>query len=470
MSDTMRIILMLGLMKLLLACQSEPEQSIMNNPERLDTTQSTILQQWLAANDLSASSFHVGSDDHQGSHSILIQNRQVVAIKAKGVLTIEGLASLPALNSLSLSVTAHADLSGCPASLQQLRINGKPSDTFSLALLKDCPDLTELKIYYNHVKDWDSLKHLAKLQSLSIRYSNIENIEFSFSMPALKQLNLTHNQLQSVQFTAPQPHLQSLLLSDNQLHALPYLSSLTALTTLNLNNNPLQIMDMVHLPSSLQKLDIRNTAWLNYEALADLKQLQKVQVQRQPKNLPSELADKFVAAIEEDSQLAIAEDLMQKYLDGVHFIEELPKSVNGKALGLRKESSQRFNMSGRSDLSGDIHIDEIQGLMRIPLAQTDNLLYQQRQVQITGRISVADGIFRIYSPVNMNFWQMAALFVDHPRKQAPANSKLKIKGFIVHEARPGQPVTFLANLIPMADRYLLLVGADRASGVNITYQ
>ncbi len=252
MSDTMRIILMLGLMKLLLACQSEPEQSIMNNPERLDTTQSTILQQWLAANDLSASSFHIGSDNHQGSHSILIQNRQVIAIKAKGVQTTEGLASLPALNSLSLSVNAHADLSSCPASLQQLRINGKPVDTFSLALLKDCPDLTELKIYYTHVKDWDSLKHLAMLQSLSIRYSDVENIEFSFSLPALKQLNLTHNQLQSVQITTPQPHLQSLFLSDNQLHALPDLSNLTALTTLSLNNNPLQIMDMTHLPSPLK--------------------------------------------------------------------------------------------------------------------------------------------------------------------------------------------------------------------------
>lgn len=453
----------------LLACQNETGQSDMNPLSDLAADQADALQQWMQANGLSAASFQYGSDQHQGAYSILSADGQVVAIKSKGVSSTTALAPLTALKSLELSLLPQTQLNSCPAQLAHLRINGQPTEPLSLGFLQQCPKLTELELFHAAPKNWPDLAGLSELQSLSLRYSDLTTVDLNFHLPQLTRLNLTNNKLQSLTFSAPPERLQALFLSHNQLRVLPDLSALLALESLSLDDNPLMNLATGHLPTSLKTLDLRDTAVLDLAALMDAPNLQRVQIQRRPKSLPDALADKVFAVVGEDSQLAIAEGLMEKYLAGIQFIEKLPKAVNGKALGLHKQSSQHFSLSGTSDLNGWVEIEEIQGLMRIPLAQTDNLLYQQRQVAISGQARVKQGAFRIYSPVKLDFWQMAAIFVDHPEPEPPAGADLQRNGFVVHQALPDQSVSFTANLIPMADRYLLLVGSDVATGVSINY-
>lgn len=457
-------------MGLLVACQDDSGRSAMNPAEALDAEQFGTLKQWMQANGLDEASFRFESSNHQGAYSVLLAGGQIQAIKSKGVSTLSGLSALPALQSLNISLTDGADLSACPAQLQHLKINARPTEPLSLSFLQQCPNLFELELFHAKLNDLNQLQQLSQLQSLKIRFGAAAHLDLSFSLPALTQLNLSNNQLQSLTFSAPQEQLKSLFLSHNQFTVLPDLSALSVLETLSLDDNPLLFVASDHWPPALKNLDLRKTAITNLEPLLGLSQLQRVQVQRKPKTLPAELADKIFPAVGSDSQLAVAEDIMEKYLGGLQFIEQLPKSVIGKALGLSKESAQHFSMSGTSKLSGHITLDELQGLMRITLAQTDDLLYQQRQLSINGEARVSEGAFRIYSPVKLDFWQMAGLFVDHPQRDAPASSDFKRTGFVVYEAMPGQPVTFQANLIAMADRYLLLVGSDSASDINITYE
>ncbi|MCX7553216.1 hypothetical protein OS175_04955 [Marinicella sp. S1101] len=442
----------------------------MSNHESLDASQAKVLQQWFQSNGLSEKSFHFGTKRHQGAYSVLLKNQQVVGIKSKGVKSTTGLTTLVSLQSLELSLLEQAELSACPSRLEFLRIKGSPSEPLSLDFLKQCPNLTELKVFHTKIANLEPLAHLSKLQSVSVRFSDIVSIDFDVSLPQLNRLDLTNNQLRTISFGAPQNQLKSLFLSNNQLSYLPDLSPLRNLEVLSLDGNPMKSIMENHLPPHLKHLDIRKTAVLDLAALTHLSDLKKIQVQRKPKDLPSALNEKVIAAISDDSQLSIAEDLMQHYLAGVRLIEKLPQSVNGKTLGLSKKSAQRFSMSGTSKLSGEIRIDELQGLMRIPLAQTDDLLYQHRQVSISGQAQVSKGAFRIYSPVNLDFWSMAAVFVDHPRPDAPASSDLQRIGFLVYEALPDEPVTFQANLTPIADRYVLLVEGDAATGVTINYQ
>ncbi len=455
---------------LLSACEKGAGGSDMSHAEFLNSNQSAVLKQWMKDNDFTESQFTFNEQAHQGAYSVIIANAQVVALKSKGVRSADHLASLSTLRQLELSFFETVQFSQCPPQLETLKIKGLPAKNLSLEFLEQCPGLTELELLHTNLKDWQALGSLNQLQKLSIKFSDLSHFNLEQALPELRRLDLSNNKISSLSLAATPKQLKQLFLSNNQLSVLPDLSSLTVVETLSLDNNPLFELTASHLPPQLKNLDVRNTSLLGFKALLSVDHLQRVQVQRQPKNLPQELKDKVIAAVSDDSQLAIAEDLMQKHLAVNHLIEKLPKSVNGKALGLSKESTQHFSMSGTTKLSGNITIDELQGLMRIPLAQTDNQLYMQRQVSITGQASVSTGVFRIYSPVDLDFWSMAAVFVDHPQPDAPASSDLQLTGFIVYEAQADKPVAFKVNLIPMADRYLLLIGSDSATGININYQ
>ncbi len=455
---------------LLAACSKDTSGNDMRVAEKLDSKQLAVLTDWVSENGLSLNQFKISDAGFKGEYSVVINNNQLVGLKSKGVRSADALAGLSSLRNLELSFFETVHLTQCAPQLETLRINGLPNKPLSLAFLKQCNKLVELKLFHTAFTDWSALYALKQLEKLSIRFSAIPSLELNQTLPLLSRLDLTNNRLSSLFFSADQPRLKALFLSDNQFSVLPDFSTLTTLETLSLDNNPLTVFTEAYIPQGLKTLDIRKTMLWNLDVLANLSHLQRVQVQRKPKNLPPSLVDKVFPAVSDDSQLAVAEDLMQKYLEANNFIETLPKAVNGKSLGLRKESQQHFSHSGTSKLSGTIEIEEIQGMMRIPLAQTDNLLYQQRQVQINGQINIENGLFRVYSPVEVNFWQMAGLFVDNPQKQAPTSSNLNIEGFIVYEAQAGQPYSFQANLIPMVDRYLLLVGSDVATGIKISYE
>ena len=455
---------------LLAACSKDTSGNDMRVAEKLDSKQLAVLTDWVSENGLSLNQFKISDAGFKGEYSVVINNNQLVGLKSKGVRSADTLAGLSSLRELELSFFETIHLTRCAPQLETLRINGLPNKPLSLTFLKQCNKLLELKLFHTEFTDWSALYTLKQLEKLSISFSAIASLELKQTLPLLSRLDLTNNQLNNISFGVTQPRLKELFLSNNQFSVLSDFSTLVALETLSLDNNPLMTLNEEHLPSQLRSLDLRKTLIVDLTPLANQANLQRIQLQRNPKNLPSSLQDKVFAAVSDDSQLVVAEELMQKYLEVNNFIETLPKAVNGKSLGLRKQSQQHFSHSGTSKLRGSIEIEEIQGMMRIPLAQTDNLLYQQRQVQINGQITVENGLFRIYSPVEVNFWQMAALFVDNPQKVAPPNSNLSIKGFIVYEAQPSQPYSFQANLIPMADRYLLLVGSDVATGVKVTYE
>ncbi len=173
-----------------------------------------------------------------------------------------------------------------------------------------------------------------------------------------------------------------------------------------------------------------------------------------------------------DWQLAEAKQLQTNYLKRATFIEELPDSISGKAQGLTKQFSSHFSTSGTSEVTGTIAIDSIQGLMRVPIVSTDNLLHQNRKIKVQGKASVQQGKLIIYSPVEMDFWQMAALFVANPVKNRPPEAdQVTLKGFITTVIKSGKSVNFNAELLPFANRYLLLLdsGDEVTSTVKLEF-
>lgn|GEM_PF-3380369 len=163
-----------------------------------------------------------------------------------------------------------------------------------------------------------------------------------------------------------------------------------------------------------------------------------------------------------------ADYLMQSYLKNNNFVEKLPDYSDGKAMGVHKSMSTHFSINGQSSIKGNIQIKKISGRFRLPLAKTDNISYQHKQIKVNATIKVHEGVLKIYNPVDINFWNMAKLFVSHPDRKSDDVSKWQLKGFVEKTIDSSKSVTAQVSLLAIGNGYyLLLASEDSVSGVEI---
>lgn len=164
-----------------------------------------------------------------------------------------------------------------------------------------------------------------------------------------------------------------------------------------------------------------------------------------------------------------AQYLKAAFMKNNHVVEQLPNAGPGKATAVSKRLSSHFSTHADPSITGTIDIGELQGRMRLEVASTSNLLYQQKKVTVKFTAQAAQGSFQIYSPVDMDFWQMAKLFIDTPDKYRPDPDPWQLKGYVVYTIEAGKVTSGQANLIPLADEYHLLLLAEKpVQDVQIT--
>lgn len=177
------------------------------------------------------------------------------------------------------------------------------------------------------------------------------------------------------------------------------------------------------------------------------------------------LANGVLASEHEDE----ANYLKAAYLKNATFLEKLPTSASGKAGKVRKSLSSSFGLHADAEIKGSVEIESLSGRLRLKLATQKNLLHQQQDVQVRGTATLESGRLLIYSPVEMDFWQMAKLFIDTPERSRPQPDQWTLQGFVEHEVVPGQSTNFAANLVAIGSDYYLILAADQQAG-NIKIQ
>jgi hypothetical protein len=161
--------------------------------------------------------------------------------------------------------------------------------------------------------------------------------------------------------------------------------------------------------------------------------------------------------------------LKAAFLKNNHVVQQLPDAGPGQATAVSKRLSSHFSSHADPTITGSIDIGELQGRMHLEVASTSNLLYQQKKATVRFTASAAQGSYQIYSPVDMDFWQMAKLFIDTPDKYRPDPDPWQLTGYVVYTIEAGKITSGQANLIPLADEYhLLLVAEKPVQGVQIT--
>ncbi|MCF3595785.1 hypothetical protein LZG00_17490 [Rhodobacteraceae bacterium LMO-12] len=159
----------------------------------------------------------------------------------------------------------------------------------------------------------------------------------------------------------------------------------------------------------------------------------------------------------------------EKYLeDG--FVETVP-GRDGRARDVSSHLSTSFSsglFGDSSSVGGTITIGEIKGRFRLKLARTNNTTYYGRDIKVTGTASSGEGRLEIYSRVDVDLWNLAAVLVDKPvRGQEPPEEGLVLKGYLRTEVLPGAKEKFTANLIPLGGDFLLLLAAPDGTARDI---
>jgi len=163
-------------------------------------------------------------------------------------------------------------------------------------------------------------------------------------------------------------------------------------------------------------------------------------------------------------QVEQARALRQSYLDR-GFVSELP-GLGGRALDVGGTRSSRFGISAPPRIGGDLSIGRLEGLMRIRLARTSEVLYYGQVARVKGRASVDSGRLRIYSRVEVDPWATARVLVDTPSREPPPED-FRLDGWTVTEVAPGAPVPFSAQLLSLGGDFLLLLEAPDGSAEGI---
>lgn len=167
-----------------------------------------------------------------------------------------------------------------------------------------------------------------------------------------------------------------------------------------------------------------------------------------------------------DCQMKEGRELKENVLRNLEFVERVP-AIGGRAEGVSGRQSVSRSLSGPTKIKGSVRIDRLSGVFRLKLASTKDVLQFGREIKIAGTVSVESGRLRIYSPVDMDFWQMATLFVDRPVRTKPSPDELLLKGWEVIDVAPGDVTRFSAMLIGIGgDDFLLLEAVDgEAKGI-----
>lgn len=170
-----------------------------------------------------------------------------------------------------------------------------------------------------------------------------------------------------------------------------------------------------------------------------------------------------------DCQVREARELKKGFPRKLEFVERIP-AIRGQAKGVSGRQSVSRSLSGPTQIKGSVRIDRLEGMFRLRLASTKDVLQFGREAKIAGTVSVDSGRLRIYSPVDMDFWQMATLFMDRPVRNEPAPAELKLRGWQVIDVQPGIATHFNATLIGMAGDHLLLLEAVDGDAAGIVFE
>lgn len=475
--QNLSFLVLASMMSGLFSCKRTPAnlEDVLGGANGLQAGEAAALREWLSANGLAAGGFVVidGPGEEGRLNAVGVVNGSVATLSADGAKTLRGLEKLTGLKHLELAHYHGDELAGCPASLVRLKITN--TTLRSLSALGSCVRLHSLRLYDTALDGLGTLPELAELHDLAATGHEWNAVALPL-LPELLTLNLSHNHLRSVEGLDRLPRLTEMLLEGNQLAGLDGIAGLSGLRQINLRVNRIRDTGEIAANANVDWLNLEQNPLDDLSSLRDWTGLKTIRLDATPvamATLPPALLAmvKRVRPSGHQGREQTARELMRRYLENAHFVEKPPPETRGHLRGVRSElqvSTSRGLSGSRIEVSGRLGVGSLEGRALLPVVKQVDVILAAHEVVVHGKASVSSAPVVIYSPVQVDFWQQAALLVDQPGPHEPAPGDLRLDGYLAITIRPGEPPKpFQANLVNMGTDKSLLVHAPEGGVTDL---
>ena len=145
----------------------------------------------------------------------------------------------------------------------------------SLEGIEHLPELTDLNLSFNKIRDAAPLENLPRLEVLDVSHNELRSLPALRSSPYLVHLALNHNQLVDLDWMEGEvfPALHDLSIANNHVEDVSRLATIEALRELSLRNNSISNIDSLAALKGLQALDLGENNLDDISGLGELTML-----------------------------------------------------------------------------------------------------------------------------------------------------------------------------------------------------
>lgn len=145
----------------------------------------------------------------------------------------------------------------------------------SLEGIEHLPELTDLNLSFNQIKDAAPLENLPRLEVLDVSHNELQSLPDLRSSPYLVHLALNHNRLKDLDWMEGQvfPALHDLSIANNHVEDVSRLAGIDSLRELSLRNNSISVIESLSALKGLEALDLGENNLDDISSLGELKML-----------------------------------------------------------------------------------------------------------------------------------------------------------------------------------------------------
>jgi len=220
-------------------------------------------------------------------------NLRILDLKSNDFNNIEPLKNLSNLEELNLYSNEIEDISPLLSLPKLKKLNLGSNKISDFIPLSQLTGLTELKLAYNNIFRPPSLAGLKELKVLNLTSNSIYYMDFIADLPPnLEELNLYGNNVKDVSSLARLSGLKKLVLQNNNLNDIAPLKNLTSLEELDLSDNK-KIQDFTPLANltNLKKLRLSELDQKDIRFLENLTNIENLDLTNHMTTSPKKISD-----------------------------------------------------------------------------------------------------------------------------------------------------------------------------------
>ncbi|WP_185152707.1 leucine-rich repeat domain-containing protein [Fulvivirga aurantia] len=208
----------------------------------------------------------------------------------KYVISIDALANLTDLKSLSLSNTSIKDVAPLRNLTDLEHLDLSRTDIEDISMIKYCRALKSIDLSHTQVRDIEVLSNMHRLENLNLSHTEVDDLTPISELKNLQRLKLRQTRVTALSSLNKLDQLQELNVSQTAIHKLEPLSGLNKLSIINLDSTNIIDLQPLGQLNNLEVVSINFTSVGSLEPLSAIKSLKSLYCDNTPLLLTKDIS------------------------------------------------------------------------------------------------------------------------------------------------------------------------------------